>query len=185
MAKVDKTPKPSKLKLKSSKVVKTGAKPVSKRSRLRASTAYEQSRKKKSSRLSRAPSSIPEAYLKQSKSSRHVRTRRSIETPEHNATFPAMMHSISIISPIEDFDDKELDAWEKMMHLEAKVEEDQIELDKPKVTPVHHHSPYCFSFVGLVSASALLSSCVLALTLSLHIVFSHLCARDVVQSSKC
>lgn len=174
-----------KSKAKSARVASKTLKKRSKtQSRLSASTTYELARKKKSARIVRAPSSIPDAFLKRragSAKSRHVRTRRSIEAPEQNATFPAMMHSFSIISPIEDFDDQELEAWEKMMKLEGNVVEEEMH---KQYQHKHPTAPYCFSFVGLVSSSALLSSLVLICTLALHLVATHLAQRSHTVQAK-
>lgn len=87
------------------------------------------------------------------------------------------MHSISIISPIEDFDDKELKAWEKMAEFEAKVEEESLLSNT--VLPRKVLSGYCFSFVGLISASALLAAIVMILSMTVHLVVNHLHARSL------
>src|SRR5699024_6015302 len=92
------------------KIKKTKSK--SKSSDLRAAPSTVRSGKEKSkvrARIIRAPSSIPAVFSRQvremnraydqmyQREGRHIRSRRSVTVLNENATFPAMMHSISII----------------------------------------------------------------------------------------
>ncbi|KAH9417556.1 hypothetical protein DERP_014876 [Dermatophagoides pteronyssinus] len=134
---------------------------------------------------------------------RHIRTRRSIQlndTNLMNVTFAPMMHSVQIISPIEDFDEKELNAWEKMMQLEGSVEsvddysndsdDDRIPSFTIATTSVtsnkrllslnsgHHHHSYCFSRIHLITASIMLSSITVILSMILYMIGSYIYQRQ-------
>lgn len=144
--------------------------------------------KKVRARIIRAPSSIPAVFSRQvrqlnqafdemyQRQGRHIRSRRSVTVLQENATFPAMMHSISIISPIEDLDDKELDAWEKMLQLEGKAEEVSL-LEAITKLPTVTDSGYCFTAVNLFSATLLLTAIVMILSISVAMTCMHLQTR--------
>ncbi|XP_075586372.1 uncharacterized protein LOC124490648 isoform X1 [Dermatophagoides farinae] len=146
---------------------------------------------------------------------RHVRTRRSVlinDTSIMNATFAPMIHSIQIISPIEDFDEKELNAWEKLMQLEGSVEEEVVDnnnnnnddddeihripsftIATASITGQHrqtslaelngHHS-YCFSRIHLITASLLLSSVTVILSMILYMICSYIHQRQQLVNDK-
>lgn len=151
----------------------------------------------KKRRMARGSSSIPVEYQRMVASNagivhygRHIRTRRSVMIEENrlNATFEPMMHSIQIISPVEDFDDKELNAWEKLMQLEGRAEMTNLFDDQPRFNDNFTKSTniidalifdnqskdvgsYCFSMIHLVAASILLS----AITVILSMIFYMIC----------
>lgn len=78
-----------------------------------------------------------------------------------NATFPAMMHSISILSPVEDLDEQELSAWGKMLDLEGKVEETDLLVSQMTLS-----SGYCFTMSSLLTSSLLFATVVMVLSMS-------------------
>ncbi|KAI7688792.1 hypothetical protein SSS_05239 [Sarcoptes scabiei] len=98
-----------------------------------------------------------------------------------------MMHSIQIISPIEDFDEKELEAWEKMMKLEGSVDDcsseknDQISIQEvlSSSTMKSIENSYCFSRTHLITAFILMSSMTVILSLVLYIICSYLSNRNL------
>lgn len=102
-----------------------------------------------------------------------------------NATFGDMVHSIQIISPIEDFDEKELRAWEQLMQLEGRSELDELPPRSdsdlaPSIGDDQVHRQrvaYCFTRVTLVSSSLLLAGVVVILSMSLTLVTKHLMNR--------
>ena len=168
-----------------------------KSSDLKASSSNERSKNVKP-RIIRAPSSIPAAFSRQLRRNnqafdelyhydgRHIRSRRSVMINEQNenATFPAMMHSISIISPVEDLDEKEMEAWQKMIDLEGKSEvvnlldkDDDNVITKSSNSSTNIDSDYCFSFNGLVFASILLAALVLIISITAMICL-HLHSRS-------
>ncbi|OTF80459.1 hypothetical protein BLA29_001047 [Euroglyphus maynei] len=133
---------------------------------------------------------------------RHVRTRRSIlinDTAIMNATFAPMMHSVQIISPIEDFDEQELNAWEKLMQLEGSVEQVSPDNDdspsftiattsvtghRTSLSGLNGHHSYCFSRVHLITASVLLSSVTVILSMILYMICSYLYQRQQTRHDK-
>lgn len=179
--------KSKKLKAKPKSSNLKAARPLASNSRTR--------REKVQARIIRAPSSIPAAFSRQlrqmnmaydemfQRQGRHIRSRRSAVVSE-NATFPAMMHSISIISPIEDLDEKELTAWEKMVDLEGKAEEVSLFEAITKLPTVNTQGGYCFSMASLVSASVLLAAIVMILSMSVAMACLHLHVRSSAASTK-
>ena len=115
----------------------------------------------------------------------------AIAPEAENATFPAMMHSISIISPVEDFDEQELTAWEKMMTIEGKSEEvveAKMGFLEAMATSVSRMpltgknggdggGGYCFTMTSLLSSSILLAAVVMVLSMSAAMTCLHLRTR--------
>lgn len=189
---------PSRATAKSSKLVKTQkAKPRAKLVSRQASASAPRATYAKPNRAIRASSSaIPLEYRRKLihvnsgmvQRGRHVRTRRSVVVNEQvlNATFAPMMHSIQIISPIEDFDDKELQAWERLMQLEGSVEneeltdEDRVQRTIATISKIESKNgslgeqSYCFSKMHLVTATLLLSSMAVIISMTLYMTCSYI-----------
>lgn len=81
---------------------------------------------------------------------RGKRGKRSIIITGPNATFSEMTHSISIISPVEDFDENELEIWQRAKEGDNKV---------------------CFSALSLLTSSLILTG--LAVLFSMSLLLSY------------
>lgn len=184
-SKLRKARKPNERTTQTPKKLKSG---IKNKSKTKSSTVK---RKASPRRVARTPSSIPHAFSRNVfnnnqlylREGRHIRSRRSVMITSNNASFPSMMHSISIISPIEDFDDKELNAWEKLMNLEGKSELVNIDDEQVEHKPIESSltkplASYCFSLTLLVSLSILLSAIVMILSMSFYVVCVHLNSRS-------
>lgn len=163
----------------------------------------------KKRRMARGSSSIPIDYQRIVASNagivhygRHIRTRRSvmIEDSRLNATFEPMMHSIQIISPVEDFDDKELNAWEKLMQLEGRAEMTDLFDDQRRIgnnltkstniidalifdSQSKDVGSYCFSMIHLVAASILFSAITVILSMIFYMICLYSQSKNQVQQS--
>jgi hypothetical protein len=87
---------------------------------------------------------------------RGKRAKRSIVISGLNGTFPRMTHSISIISPVEDFDENELEIWQRAKEADNKV---------------------CFSALSLLTSSIILTGLAILFSLSLLLSFGRLRQR--------
>jgi hypothetical protein len=90
---------------------------------------------------------------KQQNTARGKRAKRSIVINGLNGTFPEMTHSISIISPVEDFDENELEIWQRAKETNNKV---------------------CLSTLSLLTSSIILTGLSILFSLSLLLSYGRL-----------
>jgi hypothetical protein len=93
---------------------------------------------------------------KRQNTGRGKRAKRSIVISGLNGTFPQMTHSISILSPVEDFDEKELEIWQRAKEADNKV---------------------CFSALSLLTSSIILTGLSILFSLSLLLSYGRLRQR--------
>jgi len=87
---------------------------------------------------------------------RGKRGKRSILITGSNGTFSQMTHSISIISPVEDFDENELEIWQRAKEGDNKV---------------------CFSALSLITSSIILTGLAILFSMSLLLSYGRLRQR--------